>query len=377
MHLVVVPNGGWPIRADGQLNLPAKLISGLAAYAEHWPGRITLLTRGVPYDGFGPPNLGSLWTSSSDLPCEVVLTSDLSGRLAELAPDVVLASMEPGRGSLLSQPAPVVFVSEVPVAVRTEYLVRTTRSRVARARIRAGAVRLRRAEQQLVRDSAGLQCNGWTAWDALAYESPDPLLFFDTRLRNTHLPSAARVRHVDQPLRLAYSARHSPEKGPQFVLDLQAELHRRGVPSTTVLFGRGPLTEQLRVRAVSSVHFAGDVDFEDVWIPSVRDTIDVMVLPHLLGDPSGTYLESAGLGVPVLGFDNAALAAMVRESGAGWTVPIGDGSTLADRAEHLASHPSDVSAAADNGIAFMRNHPFEKEFARRVDHLAQVAQVGT
>lgn len=373
MHLVIVPNGGWPVRADGDLLLPVKLISGLEAYAAHWPGRITLLTRGEPDDGSGPHNLGSVWCAPSQLPCDVLLGDDLATDLKRLAPDVVLASLEPGREWLLEKPAPVVLVSEVPVSARTAYLMHEAGSRTAAARIRLGAVRVARAERALVRRAAGLQCNGWAAFDAYAADSPDTLLFFDTRLRADQIPAAARVRRPG-PLRLAYSARHSPEKGPKFVLDLQAELNRRGVASTTTLFGRGPLTEELRARAVPGVQFAGDVDFDGTWVPQVRDDVDVMVLPHLLGDPSGTYLESAGLGVPVLGFDNVALAALVRETGAGWTVPMADGAALAERAAYLADHPDEVTAAARKGIDFMRGHPFETEFARRVQHLVRVAQ---
>ena len=374
MHLVIVPNGGWPVHGDGALLLPVKLISGLREYAAHWPGRITLLIRGERDDGAGAHNLGSVWRAPSELPCDVRLSDDVPADLARLAPDVVLASLEPGREWLLDQTAPVVLVSEVPIAARTDYLVREAGSRAAAARIRLGAVRVARAERALVRRSAGLQCNGWAAWNAYAGDSRNPLLFFDTRLRADQIPALARDRTKEGPLRLAYSARHSPEKGPHFVLDLQDALHRRGVESTITLFGRGPLTEQLRARGVPGVDFAGDVDFDGWWVPTVRDTVDVMVLPHLLGDPSGTYLESAGLGVPVLGFDNAALAALVHETGAGWTVPMGDGAALADRAAYLAGHPDEVTAAAGSGIDFMRGHPFETEFARRVQHLVQVGR---
>ncbi|WP_208052823.1 glycosyltransferase [Allobranchiibius sp. GilTou38] len=375
MHLVIVPNGGWPVRADGGLLLPVKLIAGLRAYAAHWPGRITLLTRGEPDDGAGPHNLGSVWSTPSQLPCDLLLTDDAPTELARLAPDVVLASLEPGREWLVGQPAPVVLVSEVPVSARTDYLVRAAGSRIAAARIRLGAVRVARAERALVRRSAGLQCNGWAAFDTYARDSQDPLLFFDTRLRADQIAAAPRAREPG-PLRLACSGRHSPEKGPQFALELQADLNRRGVAATTTLFGRGPLTEELRARAVPGVRFAGDVDFDGAWVPQVRDEVDIMVLPHLLGDPSGTYLESAGLGVPVLGFDNVALAALVRETGAGWTVPTGDGAALAERAAYLADHPQEVAAAAGQGIEFMRGHPFETEFARRVQHLVGVAQTG-
>ena len=373
MHLVIVPNGGWPVRTDGALLLPVKLISGLQAYAAHWPGGITLLTRGEPDDGSGPHNLGSIWCAAAELPCDVLLSDDLPTDLGLLSPDVVLASLERGREWLFEQPAPVVLVSEVPVSARTDYLVHEAGSRTSAARIRLGAVRVARAERALVRRSAGLQCNGWAAWDTYAGESREPLLFFDTRLRAEQIPLTPRVRRPG-PLRLAYSARHSPEKGPQFVLDVQVELRRCGVASTATLFGRGPLTEELRARGVPGVEFVGDVDFDDTWVPQVRDDVDLMVLPHLLGDPSGTYLEATGLGVPVVGFDNVALAALVRETGAGWTVPVGDGMALAGRAAYLAEHPDEVTAAAEKGIDFMRGHPFETEFARRVEHLLRVAQ---
>lgn len=98
-----------------------------------------------------------------------------------------------------------------------------------------------------------------------------------------------------------------------------------------------------------------------------------MVLPHTQGDPSGTYLESAGLGVPVLGFRNAALSGFAREAGFAWVSRDRSGAALADVVERLSTNRADVRRAALAGVEFAERHAFEKAFDARVRQLERVA----
>jgi len=73
-----------------------------------------------------------------------------------------------------------------------------------------------------------------------------------------------------------------------------------------------------------------------------------MILPHSQGDPSGTYIESAGLGVPIVGFANAALRGHERHAGFAWTVPVGDIDGLVELVRRLADDPAEVQRKALN-----------------------------
>ena len=74
------------------------------------------------------------------------------------------------------------------------------------------------------------------------------------------------------------------------------------------MLGSGPDLGRLKEVAGPSVTWWGEVAFEPDWVRLVSTSVDLMVLPHTQGDPSGTYLEAAGLGVPVVGFGNVDVA---------------------------------------------------------------------
>ncbi|MEM0943814.1 MAG: glycosyl transferase group 1, partial [Pseudomonadota bacterium] len=62
--------------------------------------------------------------------------------------------------------------------------------------------------------------------------------------------------------------------------------------------------------------------------------------------------------------------ALVETSGAGWVVPLGDWRGLADRIAALAQAREEIEAKADAALSFAKNHLFEHEFDRRIEHLS-------
>ena len=115
------------------------------------------------------------------------------------------------------------------------------------------------------------------------------------------------------------------------------------------------------------------MDFDGEWVPFIRDNVDLMVLPHRQGDPSGTYLEAAGLGVPTLGFDNEAFRALVAHEDLGWAVPNGNGRLLLEKALQLVENPAELRKKSINGLTFMNKHHCDHEFAARIQHLEAIA----
>ena len=185
----------------------------------------------------------------------------------------------------------------------------------------------------------------------------------------------ARARNepwtAGRTLRLGFSGRMIPIKGPAYAVEAYRALQRAGIDVSLAMFGDGELRPRLEQEA-PDVRFHGSLDFATEWCPAVASSIDLMVLPHLQSDPAGTYLESAGMGVPVIGFDNVALDHLVAVGGLGWTSPPRRADLLARRIEQLMATPDELLRARDAGSEFMTDHCFEKDFGARVQHLHDV-----
>jgi glycosyltransferase involved in cell wall biosynthesis len=375
-HLVVVLPS-VPV-ADGQFQLADKTVTGLGAFVDRWPGRVTAVGPRVEADVAG--NLGLRWYAPGDLALEV-RHGDPVELIRRLSPDVLHLSLAVRERPLLELGVPVVMFAENPALERLRYAWGGSR-RADHPRMLAGAVRQEAAQRAMVRRAAALACNGWNAWRWYAglgrrSHAHEPILVFDSRIPNARVMQAERrvgsAPRNAGPLRLGFSGRLHPAKGAQHAVAASRELERRGVDHRLLMFGAGPLEAELRQAAGESVRFAGEVGFDPVWMDRVPHEVDVMLLPHTQGDPSGTYLESAGLGVPIVGFANAALSGFEREGGFAWASPRRTAVSLADVAERLQSDRAQIHRAAVRGVDFVKRHGFEKAFDARVDQLMRVA----
>lgn len=363
------------------MQLTEKTLSGLTAISERWPGPVEVVARGVATDP--SENLGSGWMECDNAPVPVHLGDPLK-LIPMLRPDIVQTPL-----TLHDQPAgksrvPVALVAENPALEMLRYATATAATRQW-PRMALGAARQHFALKQVVRSAQSLACNGWAAWETFGTDASRhatrPLLFFDTRLRHRDVVDSAttahrnvKVRHIDSSLRLAFSGRFHPAKGAEEAVEVATILEKRGVPHHLTMIGAGPLEATLRGRAGRTVEIVTPRQFDPDWVDLIRTSVDLMVLPHVQGDPSGTYLEAAGLGVPIVGFRNRALSGHVRHIGLGWTVRRGDVAALAAKVEELLTRPEEVAAAGLRGASFMRQHSMEQEFDRRVEHLLATLQ---
>lgn len=375
-HLVVVlPSVP---AAEGKVQLADKTMTGLRGFVDRWPGRVTAVGPGVETDVSG--NLGLQWYRPEELGLDV-LYGDTIELVRDLRPDVLHLSLAVRERPLLELGVPTVVLAENPALERLRYALPTSRA-TDRPRMVAGAARQELQQRAMVGRAAALACNGWNAWRwyerlARRAHTHEPLLVFDSRLPLERVARARRRVETSpvetSPLRLGFSGRLHPAKGPDHAVAASRELDARGIRHTLTVFGTGPLEADLRRTAGPSVRFAGEVAFDPAWMDRVADEVDVMVLPHTQGDPSGTYLESAGLGVPVLGFRNAALSGFAREAGFAWVSRDRSGAALADVVERLSTNRADVRRAALAGVEFAERHAFEKAFDARVRQLERVA----
>nr|WP_241185494.1 glycosyltransferase [Micrococcus luteus] len=173
------------------------------------------------------------------------------------------------------------------------------------------------------------------------------------------------------PLRVAFSGRLDAIKGPEFALEVAHQARRAGLPVEMTFLGTGPMRAPLEDHAEGWVRFRGFRDYRTEWLNDVRNTVDLMLLPHLQGDPSCTYFESLGSGAPVLGFANATLTPLVRRHSVGWTVPRGDIDGMVEVLRSIIDDPEALLRARRAGLDLVAANDFETTTQRRVDHLLQ------
>lgn len=325
----------------------------LEEYAAHWPGDVVALVEHEPVEVRVP-------TTSM----RVVVGSWTDGQLmSELSPDLILALHRPEFGPLNSI-APTVYTAEFTREMRVEQQHLLARGLVDRARMSLGQLRRERVYRDIARQAAGLQCNGHVAWEAYAALNPRPLFFRDHRIRRSDL-SAAAVRPIwkgDRPLRVAFSGRMTVMKGPGTVLEVA-----RLLPEVEfVMLGDGELREELRRNAPSNVRFEGFLDFER-WKEFMRESVDLALLPHPQGDPSCTYFEALGCGVPVLGVANSTWLRLAND-GLGFVERDAEG--LANRIRSL--QPEELDTVRTHALGVLE--PFEDVAAMRAAHMVDVAR---
>lgn len=375
-RLVIVQLDAVHLKGD-VVTLSAKTLRALELYANHWPGEVVVSVEVKQL----PSSLLLAERRLDGLP--FTLADRARTRVADLRKGAAVSLAmhdihDPGLIDL--DPRRLVLYGEIPLAERIR-MAQLGSGTVRRLRVAAGWHRRARALQSMARRAGGFQANGYPVHSEYGPLSRSSIVYFDTRagrkFTEATMPAHGRTRK-DRPFTVAFSGRHTAAKGPEFALDAVTTLLRDGADIRLVYYGDGELTPKLRELAApwgDRIEFRGEVDFESHWVHELPRTADLMILPHVQGDPSGTYLESAAVGVPVLGFDNVALESLCARHGIGWTVPLGNAAALATRLRQLMEDPSSVRLASEQGRSFMRKHPFEEEFARRVHHLRQIAQV--
>jgi|APEBP8051073220_1049391.scaffolds.fasta_scaffold00173_66 Glycosyltransferase len=355
-------------REDGALHLDDKFISGMSEYAARFPGEVVALTSQGPAPATPVPNMR--YVSPDEIPFHVQTSGLDPDALSALSADVALLPLLPWFAPHLGGARRTVYVAEHSAQSRYAMEAVASTGRIARARLRLGFLRWGRAMHRLAARGDGLQCNGWTAWNAFSGAHRRAMRYYDNRVTSEVLTqSASREEAASSTLRLAFSGRLLAIKGPADAVRVAERVRGEGHDVSLTIFGVGPEEQALRALAGPATTFAGSLDFRTEWVDMVPDLIDVMVLPHPQGDPSGTYLESMGVGVPVLGYANSHWRHLAEESGGGWAAPVGDVDSLASAIRALVDDRSSVARARAQGLAFMRTHTMEADFDARVDHL--------
>ena len=192
-----------------------------------------------------------------------------------------------------------------------------------------------------------------------------------------------RLRDMEsatRPLRLVFSGRLNRMKGALDVISVAEALDRKGADFELSICGGGEVEAEMRQRIASSgltnrVSMKGVLNFSEELVPFVKSNADVFVCCHKQGDPSCTYLETFGCGVPIAGYLNEAFAGLLRHVDAGWGVPLNKPELLADLLIDLSGRRAEISEKARRALAFARENCMETTFERRVDFFKQCAKL--
>src|ERR1700722_10242190 len=123
----------------------------------------------------------------------------------------------------------------------------------------------------------------------------------------------------------------------------------------------------------SRMHIHDAIPYPD--LVKLSRTFDLFVCCHIQSDPSCTYLESFGAGLPIVGYYNRMWRGLLKASGAGYASPMGKPTKVVDDIAKLitARELDELSARA---LEFAKRHTFELEFQKRVDPLNAAGKAG-
>lgn len=377
-----------PVIETGQgVTLDIKFVEGMRAHVQGWGGPI----RCVLWAGAGAIPFGRRY-EPADLGFDLTVLPEG----APLQPDTIAgtgAAMVSADMPGFAQMAAAVRAAGLPTVAALEYTLET-RLRIlwlerqalgpARLAVRAFKTwRRDRAMRAAFAGLAGVQFNGYPAFDAYGKSAPNPLMYLDNRMTPALLATAAemetRAARLRQgtPLRLIHSGRLEPMKGAQDLLPMMNHLRVLGVRATLDIYGTGSLEPALRQGLAGfggDVRLHGPVDFETELVPISRAQADVFVSCHRQSDPSCTYLEALGCGLALAGYGNRMWTRLAAEAGQAAPAPLGDPAALARIIAGWDADRESLIAAAERGLDFARRHDFPTEFAARMAHLTACTQ---
>ncbi len=227
-----------------------------------------------------------------------------------------------------------------------------------------------------MRQAHSLHCNGFPIFDATRDYNSKRLLYLDSRMSQDLIMEReellARLASRDaRPLRLLFSGRYEPMKGSADAVRVGVECLRRGLDVEMHFYGQGGLRSQMeqiaRQAPAGKIHVHDAVPYPE--LVEISRTFDLFVCCHIQSDPSCTYLESFGAGLPIVGYANRMWKRLCEVSGGGLATPMGRPDKVADAVQRLSADQALLSRMSEKALEFVRAHSYEREFAKRIDAL--------
>lgn len=228
-----------------------------------------------------------------------------------------------------------------------------------------------------VRGAYRVHCNGYPVYDESRRINPDCLLYLDSRMSaGSVIPEDVLERRLTgrsgRPLRLLYSGRFEAMKGAADAVKVGVECVGRDLDVELHCYGQGSLRAEMerlvaRANASRRIHIHEAVTYPE--LVEISGTFDLFVCCHVQNDPSCTYIESFGSGLPIVGYGNRMWRRLHGESGVGSWSPLGRPDRVAEHVRNLASDPELLATMSRRARRFALDHTFEREFGLRIDDL--------
>ncbi|MFW0182948.1 glycosyltransferase family 4 protein [Rothia sp. CCM 9417] len=265
--------------------------------------------------------------------------------------------------------------------VKIVYLIENTRknkvslilsqgnfSTLSKFRAVLGSYRVEWQLQRAARKADGLQCNGSAAFRAYGQKHKNSILFYDHRVENVISLEKQSSFKDGANISVAFSGRIIKIKGSEYLSRISWAIYRANPLIKLYILGDGEDRNKVIAEGAPNIIYKGFMEYKKEWEPFVRKNIDIMLLPHIQGDPSMTYFESLGQGVPVIGFDNETLADLAQQ-GMGWVVPQGDVQQLVQKIMHLNDDIGEFQMKRAKAVEFMNGHVYSSTVKWRMDHI--------
>lgn len=228
-----------------------------------------------------------------------------------------------------------------------------------------------------MRRAYALHCNGYPVYDESRLFNSKRLLYFDSRMSEDllireDLLDQRLSSHRGRPLRLLYSGRYDPMKGAADAVRVARECQRRGLNIEMHCYGQGSSRSEMQDIASDpichgKVHLHDAIPYPE--LAEISRSFDLFVCCHIQSDPSCTYLESFGAGLPIVGYDNRMWSRLREDSLAGLSSRIGVPERVADNVDRLLSDEGMLVEMSKRARRFAAEHTFQSEFKRRTDSL--------
>jgi colanic acid/amylovoran biosynthesis glycosyltransferase len=225
--------------------------------------------------------------------------------------------------------------------------------------------------------AAIVHCNGYPIYEESRRLNRQRLLYLDSRMRGSMLidDAALERRLADRRgriPRLIFSGRFEAAKGALDVVKVASEQVLRDIPFELVIYGQGSQREAME-RLVAERGLSPKVKIhEAVPFPRLVELsreCDLFVCCHVQDDPSCTYLEAMGCGLPVAGYANAMWRSMQAQSQAGVVTKLGAPDALAEALRALLTEPTRLDDLSRRARSFAVAHTFEREFNARIESI--------
>lgn len=369
--------------------LDEKAVLGLELYARFWPGRVLTLFR----EGDRSAILFGREYTLEDLPFDVQIVTN-NGEIDEINLTNAAIIAASGDNFLDFPLADICKKIDVPLVYFIEYILETRLQIIAldkgtkfsKIKSAVWTCLSERDRRRAFRKASGLQANGTPAGNAYASLTPDLITYFDTRMPRALMATDVEIERkierlkAGQPLRLGFSGRLDPMKGSDHLIYTAEKLRLAGCDFSLDIFGSGSLEQSMQDRIkqsqlASHVRIHPPIDFKTALVPFFRNDIDLFLCCHRQADPSCTYMEAMGCGVPISGYGNKAFMGLLNLAPIGRSARMGSPYALARAVLALDADRATLGKMMWEARNLSSRNDVESTFINRVEHLVRLAKM--